>query len=105
MPFTGNEGSSINPDQAGDWTRRYRDQNPGATQGHFFGRVILEQLLAEAGSAGIRLYYGLDEKDQRQLLAVAADEQENDLLGTDDIVADDSNPCPPNSSQANVLNS
>lgn len=105
MAFTGDEGAPIDAAIAGDWTRRYRTKNPGATQGHFFGRVILEQLLAESGSKGIRLYHGLDANGQRQVLAVAADGEENDMLGKDCIVADDSVPCPSACSNSNVLNS
>ena len=104
MPFTGQEGAPIDAAIAGDWTRRYRTKNPGATQAHFFGRVILEQLLAESGSKGIRLYYGLDPDGARQLLAVAADGEENDMLGKDCIVADESVPCPLACSDSNVLN-
>lgn len=105
MAFTGNEGAPIDSAIAGDWTRRYRTKNPGATQGHFFGRVILEQLLAESGNQGIRLYYGLDPDGAQQLLAVAADGEQNDMLDKNCIVADDSFGTPPYSSNPNVLNS
>ena len=105
MEFTGNEGAPIALAQAGEWTKNYRSENPGATQGHFFGRVILEQLLAEGGSKGIRFYYGLDGEGQRQLLAVAADAAQNDLLGDECIIADDSWTTPPYSGIANDLNS
>ena len=105
MEFTGNEGAPIAIGIAGDWTKRYRSKNPGATQGQFLGRVILERLLAEAGSKGIRFYYGLDANNQPQLLAVAADAAQNDLLGDKCIVADETWPAPPNSGQPNQLNS
>ena len=104
MAFTGDEGASINAAIAGDWTRRYRTKNPGDTQGHFFGRVILEQLLAESGSKGIRFYHGLDANGQRQVLAVAADGEKNDMLGKACIVANDSVPCPSACSDSNALN-
>ncbi len=105
MAFTGNEGAPIDAEIAGDWTRRYRTKNPGATEGHFFGRVILEQLLAESGSEGIRFYYGLTPDGARQLLAVAADAEQNDMLDKNCIVADDAMAVPPHGSTPNVLNS
>ena len=105
MTFNGQEGSAIDPDVAGDWTRRYREANPGTTFGHFFGRDILQQVLNEKGSLGIRFYYGLTADGARQLLAVAADAHMNDLLEGTNIVADETSDCPPYSSTNNVLNS
>lgn len=105
MAFDGSEGASINPNTAGNWTRNFRDNSTKGNNAHFFGRDILEQLLAEEGAMGIRFYYGLNDKNERQLLAVAADAEENDLLENDSIVADESSCCPPYSSSANLLNS
>ena len=105
MTFNGQEGSAIDPNIAGDWTRRYREANPGTTFGHFFGRDILQKLLDETDSLGIRFYYGLTAAGNRQLLAVAANAAMNDLLTGEDIVADDSSHCPPLNGTNNVLNS
>mgnify|MGYP006899135865 CR=1 FL=1 len=105
MAFNGTEGASIDPNTAGDWTRNFRDSSASGNNARFFGRDILEQLLAEDGAVGIRFYYGLDDNNERQLLAVAADAEQNDLLESDNIVADESSCCPPYGSSANVLNS
>ena len=105
MEFNGQEGSPIDPTTAGDWTRRYRKANAGATTGHFFGRAILQKLLDESGSMGIRFYYGLAPDGTRQLVAVAANAAMNDLLEGTNIVADDAKMCPPCCSTPNVLNS
>ncbi len=104
MTFNGQEGSAIDPNLAGDWTRRYREANPGTTFGHFFGRDILQKLLDETDSLGIRFYYGLNAAGARQLLAVAADAAMNDLFEGTNIVADDAPSSPPYSSTNNVLN-
>ena len=104
MAFTGNEGAPIDDQVAGGWTRRYRKTYPNATQAHFFGRTILEQMLAETNSRGLRFYYGIDDAGRPQLLAVAADAEQNDLLGTNCIVADESSCGPPWSSCSNPLN-
>jgi len=105
MAFNGTEGSPILPEVAGDWTRRFRETYKGGTTGHFFGRDILLQLLEQPGAVGIRFYYAIDKDGKRQLIAVAADAEQNDQLGTGRAVADDSCPCPPWLSQANILNS
>jgi hypothetical protein len=105
MAFNGTEGAPIDENIAGDWTSTFRDTASKGNNAHFFGRNILEQLLAQEGAMGIRFYYGIDDKGERQLLAVGADADQNDQLENGRIVADESSPCPPYSSVSNVLNS
>ena len=130
MAFTGTEGESIDHKLAGEWTRNYRKANPGEIQGHFFGHTILESILTQKGCVGIRMYYALDDNQERHLVLVGVDTDGNDLLhgptaadGDEDIPADgqassrsidlaasflvgnDGRPCPPFSSEENVLNS
>jgi hypothetical protein len=105
MAFDGTEGKSIDQRIAGNWTRSFRDNSSKGNNAHFFGRAILEQLLAAEGAVGIRFYYGLDEVNNRLLLAIATDAKQNDLLENENIVADDSSCCPPWSGRANILNS
>jgi len=104
MAFNGTEGNPIDPEKAGEWTRNYRQVEPGGIHAHFFGRDILLNLLGQAGAQGIRFYYGLDGQTP-QLIAVAADTAENDQLGEYFIVANKTLPHPPNASQPNILNS
>ncbi|MBX0292008.1 hypothetical protein K3G63_16270 [Hymenobacter sp. HSC-4F20] len=69
-------------DQASDWTRRYREQHTDQIKGHHFSRATLEAILAQPECAGIRLYYGRDEHNQRRLILVGTDSNDFDLLGT-----------------------
>ena len=103
MSFNGSEGSPINQNIAAEWTKAYREASPSGLHGHFFGREILTTLLGQEGCKGIRLYYGLHNGVQ-QLLAVGADQDENDQLDGDFIVADDASKAPPCSGQLNILN-
>jgi hypothetical protein len=105
MAFNGQEGSPIDSGVAGTWTAAYRTESPDSTLGHFFGRDILLQILGQSNNMGIRFYYGLDDSGNKQLLAVGADNEQNDQLTKGMIVGDDSCACPPWSSVANVLNS
>jgi hypothetical protein len=105
MAFDGTEGAAIEPVIAGDWTRNFRENSSPGNNAHFFGRAILERLLDAEGAMGIRFYYGLDDDGNRQLLAVATDAEQNDLLEGENIVADESSCCPPWSSVSNLLNS
>ncbi len=104
MAFNGTEGHPIDPEKAGEWTRNYRQANPGGIYAHFFGRDVLLNLLSQAGAQGIRFYYGLNGQTP-QLIAVAADTAENDQLGEHFIVADEVLPHLPTSSEPNILNS
>ncbi|XOV66988.1 MAG: hypothetical protein ACFHU9_15285 [Fluviicola sp.] len=102
MSFDGTEGGSISLSAGAALTKEYRKQNPGATKGHFFGKDILHDLLNQSGCMGIRMYYGLDEDGNKELVLVGADADENDLTA---LVADLSMPCPGVCGNANVLNS
>lgn len=104
MPFSGNEGNPIDPAEAANWTRSYRETHAGKVTAYFAGRQILEQLLSQPESMGIRFYFGLDGGNLK-LVAVSADEAENDQLGDSFIVADDFKSCPSCCSQSNILNS
>lgn len=102
MAFNGTEGGEISLQTASAMTAEYRREHPNERLGHFFGREIIERLLAQEGSVGIRMYYGINEEHERELVLVAADRDMNDLT---DLVADVSFPCPDACSNPNSLNS
>ncbi|MBI3234723.1 MAG: hypothetical protein HYZ42_11920, partial [Bacteroidetes bacterium] len=45
MAFTGHENHDITLSTAGEWTKNYRDANPGQTKGHFFGKDAIQAIL------------------------------------------------------------
>ncbi len=102
MAFDGTEGSQITLQDGAVMTASHRAANPNARLGHFMGKDILNQILAQAGCMGIRMYHGLDTRGNRELVFVGVDANENDM--TSGIVADMSKPCPPYGT-ANALNS
>lgn len=102
MAFNGTEGGQISLEQGSALTTAYRRENPNKIIARFFGRDILERILAQENCMGIRMYYGIDENGVNELVIVGADQNENDLI---DLVADISSPCPHACSQANPLNS
>lgn len=101
MAFNGTEGGAISLADGAAMTANFRKKNPNQIRARFFGREILEELLAQEGAKGIRIYYGLDSDENNQLVLVAADDHENDIL---DLVADISHPCPLACSNSNPLN-
>ncbi|MES2763741.1 MAG: hypothetical protein V4677_16115 [Bacteroidota bacterium] len=94
MAFTGNEAEQFPLNTAADWTRNYRNSIPaGETIAHFFGKNIINNILAQEGCMGIRIYYALDEQGKKQLIIVGADANENDIYNG--IIAERSYLCPP----------
>jgi hypothetical protein len=102
MAFDGTEGGAITLADGAAMTKEHRLRNPTALKGRFFGKDILNQILDQEGCMGIRFYFGQDEDGNRQLVAVGADQYEDDML---DLIADVSRPCPSNCSTPNALNS
>lgn len=102
MSFNGTEGGEISLEKASEMTSRYRGQNPDTTIAHFFGKDIINRLLHQEGCVGIRMYYGIDEENEKQIILVGTDEHQNDIT---ELVADISFRCPPMCSSANALNS
>ena len=132
MAFLGTEGESIEHQLAGQWTRNYREANPNEIQGHFFGHRILESILQQKGCMGIRMYYALDDNQERHLVLVGVDKDGNDMVkgrtaadGQEDVpaeeqfatttrnanfsvsylVGNDGRPSPPYNSVSNILHS
>lgn len=102
MAFDGSEGGEITLSQGAALTAKYRDYNPGEVKGHFFGKDILLEILRQEGCMGIRMYYGIGEDGDKELVLVGADASENDMTS---LVADLSLPCPGVCGISNSLNS
>ena len=47
-----------------------------------FERAAFDQLLAQEGCVGIRIYYGMDEESNVKLVAVAVDKNDQDILNS-----------------------
>lgn len=96
-------------------TSLYRTQREAILKPEFQGRAVLplsesfdrsvfDSLLSQAGCVGIRIYYGMDEKDLVHAIVVGYDAAGKDLLpsqnktdavaGEEDVVAENSNRCP-----------
>ena len=105
MSFDGTEGSTVELETAAGWTENYRDNNQGETQGHFFGKDILEDILAQSQCKGIRIYYGENSGGDKKLILVGAIANENDQIASGDVIADHSVLCPTQCGSSNDLNS
>lgn len=87
----------ITLEQARELTRNHRGGAPPGAGGPFragaFRREIVDEILAQAGCAGLRIYMGRTATGEQTLMIVGIDADGNDLsAGT---IADDTLPCPP----------
>lgn len=105
--FNGSEGGPIPLATARQWTANYRATiKPGETQAHYFGGDTIRKVLNESDRVvGLRIYYAIDDKGQKQLLLVGVDALGNNLLPAEDsaksgtegdelYIMDKSYPCP-----------
>lgn len=103
MAFTGDEAEEFPLELAAKWTKNYREKNPKQPLAHFFGEKILKKILKQKDCVGLRIYYALDEKGEKQLIIVGTDKKENDIYNG--VIAERSFMCPPFCGKGNPLNS
>jgi hypothetical protein len=104
MAFNGDEGSVVTLAEASGWTANYRRTIPaGEIISQFVGKNQLMKILNQKGCMGIRFYYGIGEDGKKNLIAVGAGSDENDMV--DGVILEKFLPCPPRCSGKNTLNS
>jgi hypothetical protein len=104
MAFNGDEGSVVTLTEASGWTANYRRTiASGEIIAQFVGRKKLLEILDQEDCMGIRFYYGIGDDGKKNLIAVGATSDENDMV--DGIIVDKCSPCPSHCSTRNALNS
>lgn len=104
MAFNGDEGSVVTLAEASGWTANYRKTIPtGEIIGQFVGKNQLMKILNQKGCMGIRFYYGIGDDGKKNIIAVGAGSDENDM--TAGVILEKFYPCPPSCSSKNSLNS
>lgn len=104
MSFKGDEGSFVTLSNAKGWTEKHRKANPNAKRAYFFGREKIEALLKQEGACGIRIYHGIGDDDQANVILVACTENEANQIPENAMNVDPGDfklleigiPCPPN---------
>ncbi|HWK08263.1 MAG TPA: hypothetical protein VNS58_31775 [Puia sp.] len=72
-------GEEISHEMAADFVGAYHQANPNDTTGYTIGRNIIDQILAQPGCVGMRLYNALNEAGQKTLVYVAVDASGKDI--------------------------
>lgn len=63
------------------WTNNYRKtQDKDVTTSHFFGRNVIEKILAQKGCVGVRIHYAVDDRGHKQLILSGVDKLGKDQL-------------------------
>ena len=88
-------------DEATKLTARHRKGSAGGGNAEFFHREAFEQLLAQPGCAGIRIYHGKGEQGEHHSVMVGVDADGADMVKGG--VMQQSYPCPPYCDAASPL--
>jgi hypothetical protein len=104
MAFNGDEGTVVTLTDASRWTANYRKTvSADEIIAQFIGKNQLMKILNQKGCVGIRFYYGIADNGLKNIVAVGATSDQNDMING--IILDDALPCKPYCSKANTLNS
>ncbi|HEY3429237.1 MAG TPA: hypothetical protein VGK39_01090 [Cyclobacteriaceae bacterium] len=97
-------GDPIDLATARKWAANYRSKltKTDERQAHYFGSDILQQILGQSDCIGIRIYYGIDDAGNKQLMLIGVDSNGENLIPSagarlvegDNIIGDASFPCP-----------
>ena len=100
--YKGDEKHAISLDQAAHLIQNFKNKPAApATKGGYFGRNIFDQILAQAGTVGIRYYYAAQDDGTPTLVLVGVDSLGNDM--EKGVIAEFAWPCPPYCSVSNSL--
>jgi hypothetical protein len=104
MAFNGDEGTVVSLNDASRWTGNFRKAFPSdEIIAHFVGKDKLNMILEQDDCMGIRFYYGIGDDGKKNLIAVGATSDQNDMV--DGIILERFLPCKPACSDVNILNS
>jgi hypothetical protein len=104
MPINGKENHRIPLEAARKMTKRFRDANKGGprkVRGHAVSRGVLEEILAQPGCMGLRMYHAVDDSGEETLVIVGITAEDADL--TEGVIAEQTRPCPPVCAESELL--
>ena len=98
MTLKGNEGSMIPRNEARQMMENYRNSHAfpanNETNGILFGKDRIDEIFAQSGCTGVRIYYGkagTANTDAAHLIIVGTNEDGNDMT---ELILDAGIPCP-----------
>lgn len=112
--FAPEVGEDIGYELGAKMIQRWHKENPDDVLASFTGRNIIENILAQPGCTGIRMFNAINDLGIKQLVLVGVDKDGNnileyttigedgDLIKNKGIVADRSSLCPPSCGQGDM---
>ena len=97
-----NAGAQITLAEGAAMTAKYRASNPNKTKAHLIGMNRIHEILDQEGCEGIRIYYGLNDEGDQELVLVGVDRLGDDM--EKGVIMDKLLPCPSYCPNANPLN-
>lgn len=91
----------ISLEHAVPMVERYRERHPDGIHASMFDRAIFDDILAQAGCTGIRMYYAEGTDGAQTLVLVGVDARGNDLYRG--LLGEWGSPCPPACSRDSPL--
>lgn len=97
QPFDPAHDHRISRDEAASLVRNHQTRaEAGAHRASAFNRSAFEQLLAQSGAAGIRIYHARHADGSPTMVMVAVDAKGEDLAATSNVLVQNGTDCPPN---------
>ncbi len=78
--YSADLGENIGYEKGAKMIKSHYQQNPDEVMAHFLGRNIIEDMLAQPGVVGIRMFYALNEVGIRQLVLAGVDANGKNIL-------------------------
>lgn len=104
MSTTDQMGEFISLQEASEMTANYRATiQPGETIAVAGSKAIFEQILAQPGCEGLRMYFAIESDGTKTLVVTGIDSVENDMCSG--LIAEKFGPCPKRCAEPNELNS
>ena len=95
-PFDSTRDHRIPREEAASLVRNFHSRaETGSHRATAFNRSAFEQLLAQPGAAGIRIYHARHADGSPTMVMVAVDAQGTDLAGANALYAQNTTDCPP----------
>jgi predicted Fe-Mo cluster-binding NifX family protein len=100
-------GKDISYERGAKMIKRHFDENPDDVVAHFLGRNQIEQILAQPGCIGIRMFQALNEMGIKQMVLVGVNKDGSNILNIEEInqqgqlttkagkIVSEGKPCPP----------
>ena len=91
-------GKRISKDEMHKMRNRYKETKKHLTESVYFDRATFERLLSHPETVGVRVYYGVNDKDELHPIFVPVAATGKNLLvakSGESTIEDYGNPCPP----------